>query len=193
MFTSLNIFLQAAAGSAGGGAGMSFWIMIIAIFAIMYFCGLRRSEIASLRIENLSLDTKNPYIRLIGKGNKERIISIPPSALMRIARWLDMRAADHGILFTHISRYGEIDEKHAITGNLIYKICSESAFKAGIDNWSPHDARRTCASQLLESGVDIITVRDYLGHRSINTTQLYDKRSENRLQKVARKFDLGID
>ena len=164
-----------------------------AIFAVMYFCGLRRSEVIGLRIENISLDPVNPYMRLIGKGNKERVINIPPSAIKRLGKWLDMRSADKGILFTRITRYGEIDESHAISGSLIYKICTESAQKAGIDNWSPHDARRTCASQLLSAGVDIVTVRDYLGHSSINTTKIYDKRSEDRLQDVARKFDLGID
>jgi len=163
-----------------------------AIFAAMAYCGLRRSEVAGLRCENVVLDGPDPCLRLIGKGNKERIVPLPPEACRRMRAWRELRGTQGGFFFLAMTQ-GEAVLPRGLSQQTIYQICKTTAAKASIEDWSPHDLRRTCASALIAHGIDITTVRDWLGHSSITSTQLYDKRSQDRLRDVARGFTFGPD
>lgn len=158
-----------------------------AIFAVMCYCGLRRSEVAGLRYENVSLDENTPFIRLIGKGNKERVVPLPSEAVKRMKAWKEQRGNAAGFFFQAIEN-GEKICQHGLNPASIYMICKFTALRLGMKKWTPHDLRRTCASTLIEKGVDLTTVRDWLGHSSVTSTQLYDKRSQDRLSEVAKNF-----
>lgn len=159
-----------------------------AIFSVMIGTGLRRGEVAKLTTLNLFLDEKIPFLRVIGKGNKERQIPLPDFTFKRLKSWIEARGEHKGPLFIHILK-NESLTNCALDGTRIYKICNEYVKKMGMKKWTPHDLRRTCASKLISMGVDLITVRDYLGHSSIATTQLYDKRSLSKLEKVAQNIN----
>lgn len=158
-----------------------------AMFAVMAYCGLRRSEVSGLRNENVFLEGKEPYVRLIGKGNKERVVPLPEEAVKRMKTWKEQRGTSSGPFFLAVTRDENIADR-GLHPTTVYKICQTTAIYAKMRCWTPHDLRRTCASTLIAKGVDLTTVRDWLGHASVTSTQLYDKRSQKRLRDVAEKF-----
>lgn len=160
-----------------------------AIFAVMSECGLRRAECASLLFENISPDPQNPCLKVIGKGNKERVSMIPQDAFKILEDWLEYRGNQSGFCFLQINKYGDILES-GLTAQRIYSIAKEWEQKLNMQSWSPHDLRRTYASSLLDLGVDINTVKEMMGHSSIATTQRYDKRGNRRMREAADKLKL---
>ena len=96
---------------------------------------------------------------------------------------------DIWLFFVQIRKDETVTEQ-GLTGCSIYNICNEYVEALGMKHWSPHDLRRTCASKLIDMGFALTSVRDYLGHSSISTTQLYDKSSSNRLNEIADKIKL---
>ena len=79
-----------------------------AIFAVMTECGLRRAECAALLFENISADPQNPYLTVIGKGNKERVSMIPSEAFKILEEWIEYRGDQAGFCFLQINKYGDI-------------------------------------------------------------------------------------
>ena len=125
-----------------------------AIFATMSECGLRRAECASLKFEDINRDPQDPYLKIIGKGNKERICMIPQDAYKILEEWLEYRGEEAGYCFQRINKYGDIVQE-GLTPQRIYSIAKEWAGRLGMKEWSPHDLRRTYATSLLDLGVDI--------------------------------------
>lgn len=160
-----------------------------AILALMLGTGLRRAEVSKLSIDGLYLDSNKPFLRVIGKGNKERQVPLPKFALERLKEWIDCRGKERGYLFVQILKDEQITQK-GLSGCSIYNICNAYAKELGMKHWSPHDLRRTCASKLIDMGFALTSVRDYLGHSSISTTQLYDKSSSNRLNELAENIKI---
>ena len=158
-----------------------------AIFAVMVGTGLRWAEVAKLSVDNLHLDESQPFMRVIGKGNKERQLPLPKLTQHYLKQWLDVKGTKKGLLFVQILKNETITEK-ALSGCSIYNICQNYVKKANMKGWTPHDLRRTCASKIISMGADLTTARDFLGHTSIATTQLYDKRSLKRLEDVAKNI-----
>ncbi|MCC8088947.1 MAG: site-specific tyrosine recombinase XerD [Rikenellaceae bacterium] len=142
-----------------------------AILEILYSCGLRVSELTELRVTDLFLT--EGYIRVIGKGNKQRIVPVSREAHRYIDLYLDQR------------RKLEVDGKNSeflflnnrgkkLTRVMIFYIIKETALKAGINkNISPHTLRHSFATHLMQGGADIRVVQDMLGHESILTTEIY--------------------
>ena len=162
----------------------------VAIMALLTECGLRRSECASLLVQNICMDPENPYLTIVGKGNKERVCMIPENSYRLLSVWLDDRGTEDGPCFLKINKYEEI-LKTGLTDQRIYSITKEWAQKCGMKKWSPHDLRRTFASNLLELGIDLGTVKDMMGHANIATTQRYDKRGIKRMRSAADKLKLA--
>lgn len=158
-----------------------------AIVAIMVGCGLRRAELTSLKCENIIFRDK--AIKVLGKGNKERINYIPEFAWEHLFRWIsEVRGNAEGPVFTRV-RAGDDVRTNGLTVNGLTKILEYRRIDAvWIESFSPHDLRRTFASQLLEQDVDLNTVKDLMGHSSITTTQTYDQRDKKRLQKAGRNL-----
>lgn len=153
-----------------------------AILGILLGCGLRRSEAVGLSLSDVV--TYERALRVLGKGNKERLAYMPTGTWQRLQSWIDeVRGEKEGPLFTRIRRFDTLTNDR-LTDQAIYHILQVRQKQAGIAKCAPHDLRRTFASELLENGEDLITVKDAMGHASITTTQQYDRRGEQRLRKA---------
>ncbi len=151
-----------------------------AVIVVLLHCGLRRSEAANLLYENVHLTESPAFIKVIGKGNKERICYLTDFAKEILEQWADFRGSESGPFFYHITKYGEVFAK-GLSDSSIYKILKSRAKILGIQ-CTPHDLRRTFATNLLAANIDIATVKDMMGHSSIMTTQIYDKRGDERMR-----------
>jgi len=143
-----------------------------AIFETLYSCGLRVSELVNLRISKLYLDVG--YIRVTGKGDKERLIPIGSEAIkyigiyrQNIRNHISIKPGEEDILF--LNRRGS-----RLSRVMIFLALKELAKKAGIEkNISPHTFRHSFATHLVEGGADLRAVQEMLGHESITTTEIY--------------------
>lgn len=147
-----------------------------ALIAILRGGGLRRAELV-----NLNLADYHPIklrLDIIGaKGGKDRTVYLPQSAISIINQWLKVRGKEKGPLICPVFRGGKVLIKRLSTDGVL-KIIRKRAIKAGIESFSPHDFRRTFCSDLLDAGVDIVTVQRLAGHASPVTTAKYDRRGE---------------
>ncbi len=143
-----------------------------AMLETLYACGLRVSELTSLRISNLYLDIG--FVKVSGKGKKERIVPIGEEAIKHIGfyiegvrRHLTIKESCKNILFLN-RRGGKLSRV------MVFLIIKKLARQAGIDkNISPHTFRHSFATHLIEGGADLRAVQDMLGHESITTTEIY--------------------
>lgn len=144
-----------------------------AILETMYSCGLRVSEVISIKLTNLYLDVG--FIKVIGKGNKERLVPIGDNAVKHIMLYRDhvrshlafIRSDSEDILF--LNRRGS-----SLSRVMVFLILKELAQKAGIDQEvHPHTLRHSFATHLVERGADLRAVQEMLGHKSITTTEIY--------------------
>ena len=142
-----------------------------AIIETLYSCGLRVSEVINLRISNLYFTDE--FVRVIGKGNKERLVPIGEKAIKSLNFYLNQRKLarmtkkSEDIVF--LNRSG-----NKLTRVAIFNIIKRYAKKAGIEkNISPHTIRHSFATHLIENGADIRAIQQMLGHESILTTEIY--------------------
>ena len=142
-----------------------------AIIELLYSCGLRVSELVNLRISDMFFD--EAFIRVIGKGDKQRLIPIGDPAIAAIEFYLKQRThitpntKDSDILF--LSRRGR-----CMNREMVFLIVKREAENAGITkNVSPHTFRHSFATHLVENGADLRVVQQMLGHESILTTEIY--------------------
>lgn len=160
-----------------------------AIIEIMYSCGLRVSEVASLHISDLYLSDE--FIRITGKGDKQRLVPISPRAIAELQAYMSERA-NIGIrpgcedyVFLSTRRGGPLSR---IT---IFHIVKELATRAGIKkNVSPHTFRHSFATHLLAGGANIRQVQDMLGHENITTTEIYTHLDPDHLRDTIEKIKL---
>lgn len=143
-----------------------------AMIETLYSCGLRVSELVNLRITNTFFD--EGYIRVLGKGSKERLVPISKKAIGEIGhytsgmrRQLKIVPGNENILF--LNRRG-----HQLTRNMVFIIIQTAAREAKIQKTiSPHTLRHSFATHLVEGGADLRAVQEMLGHESILTTEIY--------------------
>jgi len=143
-----------------------------AIIETLYSCGLRVSELVNLKISNLY--PEESFIRVIGKGDKERLVPIGNQALKQIDLYItqirvhvDIQKGFEDYIF--LNRRGK-----KLTRNMIFIITKDLAERAGIKkNISPHTFRHSFATHLVEGGADLRAVQEMLGHESIITTEIY--------------------
>jgi len=142
-----------------------------AMLETLYSCGLRVSELVGLQISGIF--RAEGFIRVIGKGDKERLVPVSPSALREIDLYLPDRHAlpvkpgNEDILF--LNRRGRM-----LTRNMVFIVIKELAAAAGIrKKVSPHTFRHSFATHLVEGGADLRAVQEMLGHESITTTEIY--------------------
>ena len=158
-----------------------------AILETMYSCGLRVSEVVNLRLSQLYFDVG--FIRVIGKGNKERLVPIGSSAIkyvniyrQNIRVHLPVQNGEEDILF--LNRRG-----HRLSRVMIFLIIKDLVKKAGITKTiSPHTFRHSFATHLVEGGADLRAVQEMLGHESITTTEIYTHLDREYLRKTLQKF-----
>jgi site-specific recombinase XerD len=148
-----------------------------AMFSVLAGCGLRREEVAGLNLSDYDKESRKLYIT--GKGDKERISRIPNSTVEAIENWIEVRGTKEGAMFCRVHRSGVVSNSLAnLTGQTVYDILHKRCEQYSIGLIHPHAIRHYYATQLLRSGVDIVTVRDMMGHQSIATTQTYIDESE---------------
>jgi integrase/recombinase XerD len=147
-----------------------------ALIAILRGSGIRRAEAVNLEKADFNLSTGALEIRE-GKGKKDRTVYLPESAITLVEKWLNLRGEEPGPLLFPIRKGGEIQFRR-MTDDGVLKILQRRAQLAGVDSFSPHDFRRTFCSDLLDAGVDIVTVQKLAGHASPVTTAKYDRRGE---------------
>jgi integrase/recombinase XerD len=158
-----------------------------AIIETMFSCGLRVSELTELRISNISFDEQ--YIKVTGKGNKERLIPISISALNIVDLYLkevryhqSPKQGFNDILFLN-RRGGKLSRQ------MIFYILKDLALAAGIKkDISPHTLRHSFATSLVEAGADLRAVQQMLGHESITTTEIYTHLDREYLRDVVIQF-----
>lgn len=151
-----------------------------AILGVMYGTGIRRSELAALRLA----DYADGVLKVRGKGNKSRLAYVVGEPRSLLERWMETRGTAEGGLFVPIVKSGRVGTR-PISAESLHGILRARALEAGIPEFSPHDLRRTCATRLLEKGVDVFVVQRMMGHRWVTTTQVYDKRGEDAKIKAA--------
>ena len=142
-----------------------------AIIEVLFSCGLRVSELINLKLSNLY--TEEQYIRVMGKGSKERLVPISPRALDELNYWF----ADRNVMkikpgeedYVFLNRRGQ-----HLTRTMILIMIKRYAVEAGIKKTiSPHTLRHSFATSLLEGGADLRAIQAMLGHESIGTTEIY--------------------
>ena len=146
-----------------------------------YGCGLRVSELVGLTVNQVGAE----YLRVIGKGDKERIIPIGRKAREAVADWLPLRpdkGETQGRLL--VSSYGR-----PLTRAGAALIVSECAKRVGLKGISPHTLRHSFATHLLEGGADLESIRDMLGHADISTTGMYLHMTVEHLRAAIALFD----
>lgn len=138
-----------------------------AILEVLYSCGLRVSELCNLRLGDLFFG--EGYIRIIGKGDKQRLVPISGVACERIQRYKEVRTKKTSEDTLFLNNRGT-----KLTRVMIFNIIKQAALLAGIDkSISPHTLRHSFATHLLEGGANIRQVQEMLGHESILTTEVY--------------------
>lgn len=145
-----------------------------AVIACIYVTGLRRSEAAGLTLASYSTMTQS--FRILGKGNKERTVPISQAALPWLDAWLRIRGTKPGPLFCPLRKGGKIEYRH-MTAQTIADLLERRRLQAGLVlKVNPHDLRRTMVGDLLDGGVDIVTVQEIAGHADPRTTAKYNRR-----------------
>lgn len=153
-----------------------------AIIAVMYVAGLRRDEVTTLDIADYDLETGKLIVR--GKRQKERTAYLQNGAGRALNDWLNIRGTTEGALFFRINKACKVISSR-MTNQAIYNILKKRADEAGVNEFSPHDLRRTFVSDLLDAGADIVTVSKMAGHANVQTTARYDRRPEETKRKAA--------
>ena len=162
-----------------------------AILETLYSCGLRVSELVNLKLSQLYLDVG--FIRVVGKGNKERLVPIGSDATKFINIYRSnvrvhqmIQPGEEDILF--LNKRG-----HRLTRVMIFLIIKDLVKKTGIKKTiSPHTFRHSFATHLVEGGADLRAVQEMLGHESITTTEIYTHLDREFLRKTLERFHPGF-
>ena len=157
-----------------------------AILEVLYSCGLRVSELVNLKISDLFLDEQ--FIRVFGKGSKQRLVPIGEPAIRAITLYREIRDAGpvqkaaEDILF--LNRNGG-----KLTREMVFHIVRDATAAAGVrKNVSPHTFRHSFATHLVENGADLRVVQQMLGHESILTTEIYTHIDTRKWQDTILKY-----
>lgn len=150
-----------------------------AMLEVLYSCGLRVSELTSLRMQDLFFG--EGYIRVIGKGDKQRLVPVSATARERIHRYLEeRRSARTGEEIVFLNNRGK-----QLTRVMVFTILKQATLRAGITKRiSPHTFRHSFATHLLEGGASIRQVQEMLGHESIVTTEIYTHLDSSHLRRT---------
>lgn len=152
----------------------------VALLHTLFFGGLRRAEVASLSVKQLRLEENRVFVRVVGKGNKEREVPLPLTSTPAICAWLRLLESD-GALYP--SRGGTF-----MTPANVRCIVMKLARQAGVAHLTPHDGRRTFISYLFDANADVSAIQALAGHSNMQTTVNYDRRPERGKLKAVDKL-----
>ena len=150
-----------------------------AMLEVLYSCGLRVSELISLRMQDLFFG--EGYVRVVGKGDKQRLVPISATARDRIQQYLEVRRSSRAgeeVLFLN-------NRGKQLTRVMVFTVLKQAVRQAGIEkSISPHTFRHSFATHLLEGGASIRQVQEMLGHESILTTEIYTHLDSSHLRRT---------
>lgn len=158
-----------------------------ALFELLYSCGLRISEAVELFIHNI--DFENRYIKVIGKGNKERLVPMGKEAVRLLHKYIkESRPVILGNNRT--SEYAFISKKGpSLNRKSVWRLLKGYVERAEIKkNITPHTLRHSFATHLIENGADLRSVQELLGHMDISTTQIYTHMARRTLKDIHKKY-----
>lgn len=163
----------------------------LAMFALFLTCGLRLSELVGINIKDI--DFKKKTLKVIGKGNKERIVFINDLCVDTIKKYLEVRP-NEGLIGDDRNALFISNKTTRITGRSVERIAKKYFDLAGIDStvYTPHKLRHTAATIMYRDGnVDVRTLQKILGHESLSTTQIYTHVSDEFMENAAKKNPLA--
>jgi len=158
-----------------------------AILETLYACGIRVSELVNLKLSNYF--PEEGFVRVIGKGDKERIVPIGSSAINQISQYVEHTRKTLNIANGHedyvfLNRRGK-----KLSRVMVFLVIKKAVEEAGIDKVvSPHTFRHSFATHLVEGGADLRVVQDMLGHESITTTEIYTHLDRTYLRDTLLRF-----
>lgn len=157
-------------------------------FSLVPGCGAQKFLQSLLR----DMTDKKGSLKIIGKGDKQRKVYMPDEVKQALDQWIEVRGNQtEGPIFVRIRRFGVIDTKAPLTPEAVGLIVQKYTELSGItDKVTPHDLRRTFATRLIKQNVDLVAVRDLMGHASVVTTSNYDRRGEERIIENIQKVKL---
>lgn len=153
-----------------------------ALLELLYACGLRVSELSTLKLTDLNLDAG--YLRCFGKGAKERVVPMGRKAVEAVRDYIAGDRGDTGCEFVFVSSKGGRLVRESIW-RILQKHARHAALRGRV---YPHALRHSFATHLVEGGADLRYVQEMLGHSKISTTQVYTQVDRKRLLAVHRKF-----
>jgi len=154
-----------------------------AVITVLYAAAVRRQEIVDLNLADL--DLKEGKLRILGKGSKKRQVYLQADAIGALQNWLELRGKQLGPLFTRVTKSGRVMLTR-LTPQAVYYLLKHRQAQAGLDDFTPHDLRRTSITDLLSAQVDVLTVSAIAGHASADTTNATTA-AARRIKKQPRK------
>ena len=158
----------------------------IALISIIYGCGLRVNEALSIKFKDIPKNTSKDYIKIIGKGNKERIVPLINYVMKKINEYISsypFNWNDENYLFLG-------KNKKKLNSAVFQRDFRKVRKKLGLnEKFTPHALRHSFATHMLENGADVRTIQKLLGHRSLKSTQIYTEVSQTQLSKLYEKFN----
>lgn len=161
-----------------------------ALMAILRGGGLRREEAVNLDLKDLNDSTGALKVRC-GKGGKDRTVYLPAGLLALVEDWLNIRGSGKGAILCHIRKGGTVVVRR-LTPQSVWAILQKRAQEAGVEDFSPHDFRRTFISDLLDAGIDLVTAQQLAGHSSPSQTARYDRRGEETKRRAVQALDISF-
>ena len=192
MFPLLSIFINISSPFSHPKAKTKAGLRDRAILEALFSTGLRVAELVALNKEQFAnvKDKKDFELSVIGKGNHPRTVYFSERALSWLKKYLDTRKDKEKALF--INYRGRKDAAKRLTRRSVERIVKKYAILAGVPVFTtPHTLRHSMATDLLSQGVDLRTIQEFLGHRSITSTQIYTHVTSKRLRDIHRKYHSG--
>ncbi|MFO7616160.1 MAG: site-specific tyrosine recombinase XerD [Bacteroidales bacterium] len=158
-----------------------------AIVEVLYGCGLRVSELAGLKLSQVYFS--EGYIRVMGKGSKERLVPLGGPAAKALSLYLDHIRNHQAIQWKHTDSVFLNNRGAPLSRVMVFNIVRDAAARAGIRKTvSPHTFRHSFATHLIENGADLRAVQDMLGHESILTTEIYTHLNREYLRDTVNRY-----
>ena len=158
----------------------------IALIYIIYGCGLRVNEALSIKFSDIPKNTERGYMKIIGKGNKERIIPLINNVMKKINEYITSypnKWTEQSFLFLG-------NNKKRLNPGVFQRDFRKIRKKLKLnDKFTPHALRHSFATHMLEKGADVRTIQKLLGHKSLESTQIYTEVSQSQLSKLYEKFN----
>ena len=163
-----------------------------AMLGLLLGCGLRRSEVVGLRLDQLQLREGHwVIVDLVGKGGRVRTVPVPAWCKALVDCWLRHSGVRAGKVFRRVLRNGA-RQGTGVTDNVVWYAVKRCAKEAGIENLAPHDLRRSCARLCHGCGGELEQIQFLLGHASVQTTERYIGCKQNLSEAVNDRFGISI-